>query len=274
MIIAGHEFETDRRTYIMGILNVTPDSFSDGGKYNRIDEAMRYTQQMIEEGADIIDIGGESTRPGYELLGAVQEIERVVPVIEKIKSEFDIPVSLDTYKGEVAKAGIAAGVDMVNDIWGLKYGDDLAGILAESGLPCCLMHNRRNASYKNFMQEVASDLADTLFLAQQAGIEANKIILDPGVGFAKSYEQNLEVIRCLEELHMFGCPLLLGTSRKSVIGQTLGLPVEERLEGTLATTALAVMKGCSFVRVHDVKENARVIKMVEAIQYEKKHGCD
>lgn len=274
MIIAGHEFETDRRTYIMGILNVTPDSFSDGGKYNRMDEAMCYTQQMIEEGADIIDIGGESTRPGYELLEAVQEIERVVPVIEKIKSEFDIPVSLDTYKGEVAKAGIAAGVDMVNDIWGLKYGDDMAGILAESGLPCCLMHNRRNASYQNFMQEVASDLADTLFLAQQAGIEANKIILDPGVGFAKSYEQNLEVIRCLEELHMFGCPLLLGTSRKSVIGQTLGLPVEERLEGTLATTALAVMKGCSFVRVHDVKENARVIKMVEAIQYEKKHGCD
>lgn len=273
MIIAGHEFETDRRTYIMGILNMTPDSFSDGGKYNRMDEAMRHTQQMIAEGADIIDVGGESTRPGYEVLEAVAEIERVVPIIEKIKSEFDIPVSLDTYKGEVAKAGIAAGADMVNDIWGLKYDRDMAGILAESGLPCCLMHNRRNTSYENFMQEVASDLAETLHLAQQAGIEADKIILDPGVGFAKSYEQNLEVINCLEELHMFGCPLLLGTSRKSVIGLALGLPVEDRLEGTLATTALAVMKNCSFVRVHDVKENARVIKMVEAIQGEKKDGC-
>lgn len=270
MKIGNRDFDTQRKTYIMGILNVTPDSFSDGGKYNKMDAALRHVQQMLEEGAAIIDIGGESTRPGYEQLSETQEIERVIPVIEKVKSEFNIPISLDTYKGSVAKAGIEAGADLINDIWGLKYDGCMAEVLAKSGLPCCLMHNRREMVYENFMQDVAADVANTIHLAEQAGIAADKIILDPGVGFAKSYEQNLEIINNLELLHMFGCPLLFGTSRKSVIGLTLDLPAEDRLEGTLATTVLAVMKDCAFVRVHDIKENARVIKMTEAI---KNNGC-
>lgn len=267
MKIGNVDFDLKKRTYIMGILNITPDSFSDGGKYNSTDLAKKRVETMIKDGAHIIDIGGESTRPGYTLLTDKEEIERVIPIIKEIKSEFNIPISLDTYKSEVAKAGIDAGADLINDIWGLKYDSKMAELLAESKLPCCLMHNRNNRIYQNFMQDIAADLSETIQIAERAGIEDDKIILDPGVGFAKSYENNLEVINCLEELHMFGYPLLLGTSRKSVIGLALDLPVEDRLEGTLATTVIAVMKGCSFVRVHDIKENARAIKMTEAIKY-------
>lgn len=263
--IGGRSFATAGHTYVMGILNVTPDSFSDGGKYNQADRAMRHVEEMIEEGADIIDVGGESTRPGYTVLPAQEEIERTVPVIEKIKSGFDIPVSLDTYKSEVAAAGIRAGADMINDIWGLRYDSGMASVLAECGLPCCLMHNRKDTAYHDFMQEVASDLEETLRIASEAGIGKDRILLDPGVGFGKTCENNLEIMNRLEELHRFGCPLLLGTSRKSVIGLTLGLPAEERLEGTLTTTVFGVIKGCSFVRVHDVKENVRAIRMAEAI---------
>ncbi len=265
MKIGNREFANQGKTYIFGILNVTPDSFSDGGKWNDMDRALFHVEEMIKDGMDILDIGGESTRPGYSILTAEEEIARVIPAIENIKSRFDIPVSLDTYKADVAKAGIEAGIDLINDIWGLKYDDRMAGVIAESGLPCCLMHNRKEPCYQDFMQDVASDLADTLFLAGKAGIAGDKILLDPGVGFGKTYEQNLQVINNLEELHMFGCPLLLGTSRKSVIGLTLDLPVSERMEGTLVTTVIAVMKGCTFVRVHDVKENARAIRMAEAI---------
>ncbi len=265
MKIGNREFANQGKTYIFGILNVTPDSFSDGGKWNDMDRALFHVEEMIKDGMDILDIGGESTRPGYSILTAEEEIARVMPAIENIKSRFDIPVSLDTYKADVAKAGIEAGIDLINDIWGLKYDDRMAGVIAESGLPCCLMHNRKEPCYQDFMQDVASDLADTLFLAGKAGIAGEKILLDPGVGFGKTYEQNLQVINNLEELHMFGCPLLLGTSRKSVIGLTLDMPVSERMEGTLVTTVIAVMKGCTFVRVHDVKENARAIRMAEAI---------
>lgn len=265
MRIGNREFENEGKTYVMGILNVTPDSFSDGGKWTDADRALFRVEEMIKEGMDILDIGGESTRPGYTRLSDEEEILRVIPIIEKIKTRFNIPISLDTYKAAVARAGIEAGVDMINDIWGLKVDAAMAGVIAESKLPCCLMHNRKEATYENFMQDVAADLAHTLHLAEEAGIEPDKIILDPGVGFSKSYEQNLQIINCLEELHMFGCPLLLGCSRKSVIGLTLDLPVEERLEGTLATTVLAVIKGCSFVRVHDIKENVRAIRMTEAV---------
>lgn len=266
MKIGNREFLTEGKTYIMGILNVTPDSFSDGGKWNEPDKALFHVEEMIKEGMDILDIGGESTRPGYTLLSDEEEISRVLPVIEAVKKRFDVPISLDTYKSGVAKAGIEAGIDLVNDIWGLKYDKKLAGVIAESKLPCCLMHNREKAEYENFMQDVAADLAETLHLAEKAGIEADKIILDPGVGFGKTYEHNLQIINSLEELHVLGCPLLLGTSRKSVIGLTLDLPATERVEGTLATTVLGVLKGCMFVRVHDIKENARVIKMTEAIK--------
>lgn len=265
MKIGNREFELGKHTYVMGILNVTPDSFSDGGKYNTIEAALKQAEKMIEEGADIIDIGGESTRPGYTMLSDEEEIERIVPAIEAVKKRFDIPVSIDTYKGNVAKAAIEAGADLINDIWGLKYDDILAGVIAESKLPCCLMHNRKEKDYKNFMEDVLTDLYETVQIAEKAGIADKKIILDPGVGFAKTYEQNLEIINKLEQLHALGYPILLGTSRKSVIGLTLDLPVEERVEGTLVTTVMGVMKKCTFVRVHDVKENKRAIQMTEAI---------
>ena len=265
MKIGDREFELGKHTYIIGILNVTPDSFSDGGKYNTIDAALKQAEKMIEEGADIIDIGGESTRPGYTLLSDEEEIARIVPAIEAVKARFHIPVSIDTYKGQVAKAAIQAGADLINDICGLKYDDVLAGVIAKSKLPCCLMHNRKEPDYKNFMQDMITDLSETVEIAEKAGIADDKIILDPGVGFGKTYEHNLEVINKLEQLHALGYPILLGTSRKSVIGLTLDLPVDERVEGTLATTVMGVMKKCSFVRVHDIKENKRAIQMTEAI---------
>lgn len=265
MRIGQKEFDTANHTYVMGILNVTPDSFSDGGKWNNMDGALFHTEEMIEAGADIIDIGGESTRPGYSLLTEEEEAARVIPVIEAMKKRFDIPLSLDTYKSSVALSGIEAGADMINDIWGLKYDGRMGEVIAKSGLPCCLMHNRRDKDYGNFMEDVAEDLRGTLRLAEAAGIGKEKIILDPGVGFAKSYEQNLEVVRGLGELGRLGLPLLLGCSRKSVIGLSLDLPADQRIEGTLVTTVFGVMAGCMFVRVHDVRENIRAIRMAEAI---------
>lgn len=208
MKIGNREFQTKGHTYVMGILNVTPDSFSDGGKWNDRDRALKHVEEMIAEGMDIVDIGGESTRLGYTLLSDEEEIARVVPMIEAVKANFDIPISLDTYKSGVAEAGIRAGADLINDIWGLKYDNHMAKVIAKSGLPCCLMHNRKEADYRDFMQDVAADLADTIHLAEAAGIADEKIILDPGVGFGKTYENNLEIINCLEELNMFGYPLL------------------------------------------------------------------
>lgn len=266
MKIGQKEFAVKGHTYVMGILNVTPDSFSDGGKFNALDKALYHVEEMITDGMDIVDIGGESTRPGYTILPDEEEIERVVPIIEKVKSRFDIPISLDTYKAKVAQAGIEAGADLINDIWGLKYDDRMAEVIAKAGLPCCLMHNRKEPDYLDYMEEVLQDLKETLVIAHKAGISDDKIILDPGVGFGKTYENNLEVIDRMELLHTLGYPLLLGCSRKSVIGLTLDLPVSERLEGTLVTTVYAVLKGAMFVRVHDVKENVRAIKMAEAIR--------
>lgn len=265
MKIGNKEFAVDKHTYVMGILNVTPDSFSDGGKWTEKDKALKHVENMLAEGMDIVDVGGESTRPGYTQISDEEEIERVVPVIEAIKQRFDVPVSLDTYKSKVARAGIAAGVDLINDIWGLKYDKEMAGVIAESGVACCLMHNRKAAEYQNFMQEVVADLAESIDIAWKAGIAEDRIILDPGVGFAKSYDNNLEVINSLESLKVLGYPLLLGTSRKSVIGYALDLPADERLEGTLVTTVFGVLKGCAFVRVHDIKENVRAIRMTEAL---------
>lgn len=265
MRIGNREFAVSGHTYVMGILNVTPDSFSDGGKWNDLERAKKHTEQMIAEGADIIDIGGESTRPGYTLLSDEEEISRVVPAIEMVKKEFDVPVSVDTYKSAVAKAAVEAGADLVNDIWGLKYDDKLAGLIAEKDVPCCLMHNRKAADYMDFRKEMLDDLRQTLALAQKAGIKKEKIILDPGVGFGKTYENNLTAINHLDDMHVLGCPVLLGTSRKSVVGLTLDLPADQRVEGTLVTTVMGVIKGAMFVRVHDIKENVRAIKMTEAI---------
>ena len=265
MKIGNRDFSLGNHTYIMGILNVTPDSFSDGGKFNQIDAALYRVEEMLRDGADIIDIGGESTRPGYEQISEEEEIERVVPVIEKIKARFDVSVSLDTYKAAVAEAGIKAGADLINDIWGLKGDADMASVIAKAGVPCCLMHNRKEAVYQDYIQDILSDLEESMELARKAGIERDRIILDPGIGFAKTYEQNLVLLQQLEALHSFGCPILLGTSRKSVIGLTLDVPADERLIGTVATTVMGAMKGCSFVRVHDIKENVQAIKMTEAI---------
>lgn len=265
MRIGNREFDVDKHTYIMGILNVTPDSFSDGGKWNDEEAALKHAEEMIAEGADIIDIGGESTRPGYTLLSDEEEIARVVPVIRAVKSRFDVPVSIDTYKSHVARAALEAEADLVNDIWGLKYDKVLAGVIAEYQVPCCLMHNRREADYQNFMEDMLHDLSETISIAKNAGIADQNIILDPGVGFGKTYENNLEAINRLERMHELGYPILLGTSRKSVIGLTLDLPASERLEGTLATTVMGVMKKAAFVRVHDIRANARIIKMTEAI---------
>lgn len=265
MKIGNRVFDTKNNTYIMGILNVTPDSFSDGGKWNNKDAALRHTQEMIRDGADLIDIGGESTRPGYTLLSDEEEMERVLPMIELVKQNFDVPVSVDTYKGGVAEAAVKAGADLINDIWGLKYDEKIAEVIAKSGVACCLMHNRTEAKYENFMEDMLNDLRDTIAIAKRAGIADDKIMLDPGVGFGKTYEHNLEAVRNLEQLHQLSYPILLGTSRKSMIGLALDLPASERVEGTLVTTVFGVQKKAAFVRVHDIKENKRAILMTRAI---------
>lgn len=265
MQIGKRQFDIKNHTYVMGILNVTPDSFSDGNQWNVPDKALKRVDEMLAEGMDILDIGGESTRPGYTQISVQEEIERVVPVIEAVKSRFDVPVSLDTYKADVAKAGIQAGADLINDIWGLKYDAEMAKVIAEGNVACCLMHNRKEAEYKNLLKDMQKDLRESLKRAEAAGIAKDKIILDPGIGFAKSYADNLEVLKACGEFRILGYPLLLGCSRKSVIGYALDLPVEERLEGTLATTVMAVLQGYSFVRVHDIKENVRAIRMTEAV---------
>lgn len=271
MRIGTQEFHTKENTYIMGILNVTPDSFSDGGKIIGIDAALKKAEQMKGDGAAIIDVGGESTRPGFTPVSAEEEMERILPVIEAIKANVEIPISVDTYKSEVAEAAILAGADLINDIWGLKADPHMAEVIAKHNVACCLMHNRANTEYQNYVSDVIKDLKETIHLAKEAGIAEDKIILDPGVGFAKNYDQNLIIIRELEKVVELGYPVLLGTSRKSVIGLTLNLPSDERVEGTLVTTVAAVEKGCSFVRVHDVKENYRAIQMANAI-YKRGNG--
>lgn len=263
MIIGNREFKD--RTYVMGILNVTPDSFSDGSKYNTLDRALKHTEEMIKDGMDIVDVGGESTRPGYTMISDEEEISRVVPVVEKIKAEFDIPISVDTYKSGVAKAAINAGADLINDIWGFKYDENMAQVVKDGNVSCCLMHNRKEMNYTDYMNDVLNDLKESIAKAKAVGIDDNRICTDPGVGFAKTYEQNLEIINKLEMLNTLGYPVLLGTSKKSVIGLTLDLPSDERVEGTIATSVLAVVKNSLFVRVHNVKENKRAILMTEKI---------
>ena len=270
MKIGNREFDVKNNCYIMGILNVTPDSFSDGGRWNDIERAKQHTADMINEGASIIDIGGESTRPGHVQISVQEEIDRVVPAIEMVKKNFDIPVSIDSYKSEVVEAALKAGADMENDIWGLKYDRRIAELIVRYNVPCCLMHNRKKAEYECFQRDMIQDIRDSLTIAKEAGIPDNKIILDPGIGFGKTYEQNLIAINNLEWLTELGYPVLLATSRKSVIGITLDLPADQRVEGTIVTTVTGVMKKAAFVRVHDVRENYRAILMTQAILREGK----
>ncbi len=265
MQIGNRDFAIGKRTYVMGILNATPDSFSDGGKWDDVESAKKQVKKMIDDGADIIDVGGESTRPGYSQIREEEEIKRVVPIIEMIKQDFQIPVSVDTYKSAVAEAALQAGADMLNDIWGFRYDENMATVAARYEVPVCLMHNRHSTDSSNFLDEVWRDMERSLSVAEKHGVKSEKIILDPGIGFGKTYEQNLYMMKHLDEFCQKGYPVLLGTSRKSMIGRALDLPIEERVEGTLATSVIGAMKGCSFVRVHDVKENVRALRMAETI---------
>ncbi len=265
MKIGKKDFEIGKRTYVMGILNVTPDSFSDGGRFNNIENAIQHAKQMIEEGADIIDIGGESTRPNHISVAEDEELKRVIPIIKALTKEIEVPISIDTYKGKVAEEAVKQGASLINDIWGFKKDPYIAEVAAKYGVPCCLMHNREDKDYKNLIPDILQDLKGSINIALEAGVKPENIILDPGIGFAKNYEQNLSVMKHLEDFRTLGYPLLLGTSRKLMIGNALNLPTEERMEGTLATTAIGIMKGYDFVRVHDIKENKRVCVMTDAI---------
>ncbi|WP_302630146.1 dihydropteroate synthase [uncultured Eubacterium sp.] len=266
MKIGKYNFDLENDPIIMGILNVTPDSFSDGGKWDNIDAALKHTEDMIRDGAKIIDVGGESTRPGYTLISDEEEISRVVPVIEKIKENFDVPISLDTYKTNVARAGVEAGADMINDVWGLKWKDrDMADLVAKSKAAVCIMHNKDNISYSNYVEDVLAELKESIDIAHKAGVNDSQIVVDPGVGFGKDYEQNLLIIKYVDRLKELSYPVLLGTSRKSVIGLTLDVDKDNRMAGTVATTVIGYERGCSIFRVHDVKENYEALMMAKAI---------
>jgi len=261
----GHQLEFGANTLIMGIVNVTPDSFSDGGAFFNVDRAVRHGMRLVEEGADLLDVGGESTRPGYTLIGTSEECRRVVPVIERLASQVKVPISIDTQKSEVAEQAIRAGASIINDIWGCK-GDTMMGeTAAHHEVPIILMHNRSTPCEENFMETLLSELRQSIDLAVRAGVSRDRMILDPGVGFGKTFLQNLEAIRKLDELTSLGFPILLGTSRKSVIGNTLRLPTDQREEGTAATVAIGITKGADIVRVHDVRVMARVVKMADAV---------
>ena len=255
----------ENKTLIMGILNATPDSFSDGGKFNHIEKAIQHAKQMVEDGADIIDVGGESTRPGYATVEVEEEISRVVPVIKEISKIVNVPISIDTYKAETARQAILAGAHIINDIWGAKKDPEIADVAANYDVPIILMHNRENLDYQDFIRDVLNDLYESISIAKKAGVKDERIILDPGIGFAKDLKQNIEMMKNLDKLVGLGYPVLLGTSRKSMIGQVMNLPVDERMEATGATVCYGLEKGCQMMRVHDVKEISRMTKMMDVL---------
>lgn len=251
------------QTQVMGILNVTPDSFSDGGRFNNVEKALARAKQMLKDGAAIIDVGGESTRPGHTQISDEEEIARVVPVIRALKEQTEAIISIDTYKSAVARAAVEAGAHIINDIWGAKYDPEIARVAADKQVPIILMHNRAEAVYNDFWQDAKKDLEESIRIAQDAGVRNDQIWLDPGIGFAKTLAQNVEMMQRLDQLVAMGYPVLLGTSRKSFIGKLLDAKVDERLEGSLATVAFGIAKGCQIVRVHDVKETVQTVKMVD-----------
>lgn len=253
------------RTLVMGILNVTPDSFSDGGRYVDVEAALAQARAMVEAGADLIDIGGESTRPGSEAVDEATELDRVLPVIRILAQELSVPLSIDTYKAAVAERAILEGAHIINDVWGAKRDPRMAEVAARLDVPIILMHNREDTDYHDFFPNYIKDLRESVQIALQAGVKQERIILDPGIGFVRTVEQNLETMRRLDDLVGLGYPVLLATSRKRMIGHVLDLPVDERVEGTAATVALGAAKGCHMVRVHDVKEMKRVTKMMDAM---------
>ncbi|MFD1778994.1 dihydropteroate synthase [Fredinandcohnia salidurans] len=260
-----YQLDFSKKTMIMGILNITPDSFSDGGSYIDLDAAIRHAKEMVENGADIIDVGGESTRPGHEIISDEEEIARVVPIIKALVKEVHVPISIDTYKSEVAKQAIEAGAHIINDIWGAKADPKMAEVAATYQVPIILMHNRDNKDYKNLIDDMIVDLKESIEIVKAAGVKDENIIIDPGVGFAKTFEGNIETIRQLDRFSDLGYPILLGTSRKSFIGKIFDLPPKERDEATGATTCLGIQKGCDIVRVHNVRVNARLAKMMDVL---------
>lgn len=261
-----HTLKLGERTLIMGILNVTPDSFSDGGKFNSLENAVVHAKQMIEDGADIIDVGAESTRPGYTVISDEEEIERLTPIITALQREIDRPISVDTYKPAVAEAMLKLGVPIINDIWGLQRDPEMAKVIAKHNGVVVAMHNQNGTEYeKDVVESVCDFLRESIRIALEAGVPQKNIILDPGVGFGKTVHQNIEVMSRLGELNDLGYPVLLGTSRKSTIGAILDLPSDQRVEGTVATSVLGAAQGMDIVRVHDVRENYRALKVTDAI---------
>lgn len=266
LICRNMQLTLGERTLIMGILNVTPDSFSDGGRYDSLERAVERAFAMIEEGADMIDVGGESTRPGFTKVSASEELERVGPVIRAlVEAGLPVPISIDTYKAEVAEGALQAGAHIVNDIWGFKEDADIAAIAASYDCPVILMHNRKTAEYRHFTAEVLEDLRESVEIARKAGIDRERIILDPGIGFGKTYEHNLLLMNRLHQVAALGFPVLLGTSRKSMIRNTLNVSPDDAVEGTAATVALGIAQGCAIMRVHDVKAMKRVAAMTDAM---------
>ncbi|GFN33815.1 dihydropteroate synthase [Paenibacillus curdlanolyticus] len=272
----GLKLELGRRTLIMGILNVTPDSFSDGGSYDSVPAAVERARQLVDEGADIIDIGGESTRPGFVPVPEEEELRRVIPVIRAVREALPhVPISIDTYKAETARQAVTAGAHIVNDIWALRYDSgDMAQVVAEFQCPVILNHNRPDQNYSDLVSDVIADLQDSIRIARAAGVSDEQIWLDPGIGFAKNYDNNLEMMGRLSDLVALGYPVLLGTSRKGFIGQALGgVSKSERVEGTAATVVLGIAQGCGIVRVHDVLAMKRAAVMADAIVYRnQRHG--
>ncbi|RKP45396.1 dihydropteroate synthase [Cohnella endophytica] len=261
----GMRLELGGRTLIMGILNATPDSFSDGGRYDEVAAAVERAKQMAADGADIIDIGGESTRPGHDPVPVEEELRRILPVIRAVREHVRLPISIDTYKAETARQALEAGADIVNDVWGFKRDPELAAVSAEYGCPVILTHNRDNRDYRDFVPDVLDDLMESVGLARAAGVPDDRIWLDPGIGFAKDQDQNLEMMGRLSDVVGLGFPVLLGTSRKTFIQRTIGVTPGEALEGTGATTALGIAQGCQIVRVHDVLQMKRMATMTDAI---------
>jgi dihydropteroate synthase len=265
--IGDREFHWGSRTYVMGIVNVTPDSFSGDGVTD-LEAAVAQASQMEQDGADLIDIGGESTRPETwegPGLSAADELARVIPVVARVAAAVAVPVSIDTCKAEVAERAIAAGAVMVNDVWGLKRDPKMADAVSRAGVPVVLMHNRPGGGYRDLIGEIAASLRESVEVGRAAGIPEDRIFLDPGIGFGKTREENLDIIRRLPELRRLGFPLLIGPSRKSFIGKTLDLPADQRLEGTAAAVALSIAGGADIIRVHDVKAMVRVARMADAI---------
>ncbi|WP_088067067.1 dihydropteroate synthase [Gottfriedia luciferensis] len=265
LICGNYSLPIQSETIVMGILNITPDSFSDGGRYNEIDIAIERAKKLIADGAKIIDVGGESTRPGAAKVDIDEELRRVVPVIKALSNEIDVPISIDTYKSEVAKQAVEAGATIINDVWGAKKDPKIADVAAAYNVPICLMHNRTNENYYSLMSDLVCDLVESINIAKRAGVKDEMIILDPGIGFAKSAQQNLEVLNQMEQIKALDYPVLLGTSRKRFIGEVLGTEVDERMEGTGATVCLGITKGCEIVRVHDVLAISRMTKMMDAM---------